>query len=83
MALGQAQTLGQTIQRYFETSPYWEFEKSLGNGGYGLAILLRQKAESGSAGHRIALKVALPKEAESLRDEISWLKVRITVLLSR
>ncbi|KAJ3565478.1 hypothetical protein NPX13_g7489 [Xylaria arbuscula] len=80
MARGQAETLGQTIQRHFETSTYWEFEKSLGNGGYGLAILLRQKAGFGSDGRRIALKVALPREAQSLRDEINWLKVRIAVL---
>ncbi|KAI1357781.1 kinase-like domain-containing protein [Xylaria arbuscula] len=74
MARGQAETLGQTIQRHFETSTYWEFEKSLGNGGYSLAILLRQKAGFGSDGRRIALKVALPREAQSLRDEINWLK---------
>ncbi|KAI0532331.1 kinase-like domain-containing protein [Xylaria digitata] len=74
MAQQQARILGQQIQGYFETSSYWEYEKSLGHGGYGLATLLVQKAEVGQDRQRIALKVALPSSAEELRSEIMWLK---------
>ncbi|KAI1422057.1 hypothetical protein F5Y12DRAFT_800187 [Xylaria sp. FL1777] len=74
MAQRQAQILGQTLQGFFETSSYWEYEKTLGHGGYGLAILLRQKAEFGPHRHRIALKVAFPNVANELRNEIKWLK---------
>ncbi|KAK5636279.1 hypothetical protein RRF57_011991 [Xylaria bambusicola] len=75
----KARILSQTIQGYFATSSYWEYEKSLGHGGYGVAILLRQKAEFGPHTQRIALKVALPKAVEELRSEIKWLKARLTI----
>ncbi|KAI1755969.1 kinase-like domain-containing protein [Xylaria castorea] len=70
----QAFLLAQEIQGYFETSGYWEYEKLLGSGSYGLAVLLRQKGEHGSHRHRMAVKVALASSAQQLRSEISWLK---------
>ncbi|KAI1314232.1 hypothetical protein F5Y03DRAFT_402459 [Xylaria venustula] len=77
----QAEKLAQEIQTHFETSSYWEYEKLLGYGGFGLAILLRQKGE-GPHRHRMALKVALPPAAEDLRTEIEWLKHIVRVLAS-
>ncbi|KAI0515060.1 kinase-like domain-containing protein [Xylaria bambusicola] len=70
----RANALSDEIKGYFATSKYWEFEKPLGHGGYGVAILLRQKAEFGPHTQRIALKVALHREADELRNEIKWLK---------
>ncbi|KAI0966408.1 kinase-like domain-containing protein [Xylaria arbuscula] len=70
----QAKKLAQEIEVLFETSSYWEYEKLLGYGGFGVAILLRQKGESEADKQRMALKVALPPAAEDLRTEIEWLK---------
>ncbi|KAI0440783.1 kinase-like domain-containing protein [Xylaria telfairii] len=70
----QPHLLAEIVRGYFETSDYWEYEKLLGSGSFGLAILLRQKAEHGSQRHRMAVKVSLASSAEELRSEIEWLK---------
>ncbi|KAI8634188.1 kinase-like protein [Xylariaceae sp. FL1651] len=76
---GHPITLAKLIKGYFETSDYWEYEKTLGNGSYGLAILLKQKGDLGERGLRIgqqrmAVKIALESAAQELRAEIRWLK---------
>ncbi|KAI1733832.1 kinase-like domain-containing protein [Xylaria scruposa] len=70
----QVSLLARQIQGYFETSSDWEYEKLLGNGSFGLAVLLRRKGGDGPHRHRMAVKVALNSAAEELRSEISWLK---------
>ncbi|KAI0195574.1 kinase-like domain-containing protein [Xylaria flabelliformis] len=70
----QVSLLAQKIQDYLNTSSHWEYEKLLGNGAYGLAVLLRQKGENGPRRHRMAVKFALESGAKELQSEISWLK---------
>ncbi|KAI0454007.1 hypothetical protein F5B21DRAFT_525261 [Xylaria acuta] len=74
--------LAHEIQGYFETSSYWEYERLLGSGSFGLAVLLRQKGEYGHHRHRMAVKVALDSSAEQLRSEIMWLKHIVQMLAS-
>ncbi|KAJ2981290.1 hypothetical protein NUW58_g6724 [Xylaria curta] len=64
--------LAQQVEGSFEDSAYWEYEKSLGNGSYGLAVLLKQHARHG--GQRMAIKIALGTGVGELRAEIGWLK---------
>ncbi|KAI3323471.1 hypothetical protein HD806DRAFT_544217 [Xylariaceae sp. AK1471] len=40
---GQARELANEIQHAFSRSKIWEYEKLLGNGGYGVTVLLRDK----------------------------------------
>ncbi|TRX94052.1 hypothetical protein FHL15_005130 [Xylaria flabelliformis] len=70
----QVSLLARKIQDYLVTSSHWEYEKLLGNGAFGLAVLLRQKGENGPHRHRMAVKFALGSAADELRSEISWLK---------
>ncbi|KAI8953354.1 hypothetical protein F4801DRAFT_588277 [Xylaria longipes] len=78
----QALLLANEIRGYFETSSYWEYERLLGNGTFGLAVLLRQKAEYGPHRHRMAVKVALASSAAELQSEIMWLKHIVQILAS-
>ncbi|RWA07344.1 hypothetical protein EKO27_g7760 [Xylaria grammica] len=70
----EASAIAQKAQEYLETSSYWEYEKSLGNGSYGVAILVRQKGESAPNKRRMALKIALKGLESDLETEINWLK---------
>lgn len=60
-------------------SKYWEYEKFLGNGAFGVTVLLREKAYLVARQKRIALKLArkggVPWAADQLRREIGRLKV--------
>ncbi|KAI0966918.1 kinase-like domain-containing protein [Xylaria arbuscula] len=68
-----AYELAAEIPDYFVSSPFWQYERMLGHGTYGLAILVGQKGR-GSAGFRMVIKVALDSGGTQLRNEISWLK---------
>ncbi|KAI0487239.1 kinase-like domain-containing protein [Xylaria cf. heliscus] len=72
----QVPLLDSLIRGYFETSNYWEYERLLGNGSYGLAVLLKQKRDSARE-HRMAVKVAYSSSAEELQSEIMWHIVQI------
>ncbi|GAW15350.1 hypothetical protein ANO14919_047590 [Xylariales sp. No.14919] len=61
--------LAQEIEGNFSDSPFWQYEKTVGNGRYGLAFLVGQKA-GGPTGFRMVVKVAIRDEIESLRNEI-------------
>ncbi|KAI3335946.1 kinase-like domain-containing protein [Ustulina deusta] len=67
-----ASQLAQQIQGYFSASTSWQYEKLLGYGSFGLAILVSQKG-AGPSGLMV-VKVALNSIGTQLRNEISWLK---------
>ncbi|KAI1821835.1 kinase-like protein [Xylaria intraflava] len=62
-------------KKYFEAAEYWEFEKCLGRGSFGMAVLLREKKRFVQRSRRMAVKVALARGREQLENEIKWLKV--------
>ncbi|KAI1304798.1 kinase-like domain-containing protein [Xylaria venustula] len=68
-----AYELAEEIPAYFTSSTFWQYERMLGHGSYGLAILVGQKGV-GSNGFRMVVKVALDSGGTQLRNEISWLK---------
>jgi hypothetical protein len=77
------------VKNNFETSRYWEYEKTLGNGSYGVAVLLREResvgANSGMPNHRrrMAVKLALPLGVRELAAELKWLKVSFLLINQR
>ncbi|KAI0443891.1 kinase-like protein [Xylaria telfairii] len=65
------------VQNAFTThSKYWEYEKFLGNGAYGVTVLLREKAYLVARQKRIALKLSMRGRAAAslLKREIELLK---------
>lgn len=81
-AAEQAKETARIVQTHFKASDYWEFEKSLGHGSYGLAVLLRRKGALSMLGRRrrVAVKVALPRGVQAMRIELRNLKVRLGVV---
>ena len=80
-----AEVIHRDLQSHFATIPRWEIEKILQPGGYG--VVARVKKESRRRdGHvrRLAVKRALigGQEANALRNEISYLKVRFEIFYS-
>ncbi|KAI1423340.1 kinase-like domain-containing protein [Xylaria sp. FL1777] len=65
--------IAQKIETYFATDKFWEYERTLGHGSFGLVVLLSQKGR-GSAGFRMVVKVALQYGKNELREEIDWLE---------
>ncbi|KAI2643165.1 kinase-like protein [Xylaria nigripes] len=65
----------ETAKKFFGQAKYWEFEKCLGRGSYGLAVLLREKDRLVRRSKRMAVKVALTKGRTALENEIKWLKI--------
>ncbi|KAI0154391.1 hypothetical protein GGR57DRAFT_502595 [Xylariaceae sp. FL1272] len=61
------------IQRYFQSSGNWKYEKLLGAGAYGVALLLSPRGGSGTP-LRIAMKIAQSGQDEDLKKEILWLR---------
>ncbi|KAI3321889.1 kinase-like protein [Xylariaceae sp. AK1471] len=72
----QLEAYAKYIQHHFETARYWEYEKKLGSGSYGMAVLLKQKGTFGGllARQRMAVKFALPLGVRELQEELKWLK---------
>ncbi|KAI0977066.1 kinase-like protein [Xylaria arbuscula] len=64
----------KTVQNDFQTSKYWEFEKVLGAGTFGLAVLLKEKDSAVNSTKRMTLKIAQSIGTEQLQNEIYWLK---------
>ncbi|KAF2971817.1 hypothetical protein GQX73_g1711 [Xylaria multiplex] len=64
----------KSVEENYENAKYWEFEKLLGAGGYGVAILAREKEYIGAHRKRIAIKLAQPAGVRALQKEIEWLK---------
>ncbi|KAI1305725.1 kinase-like protein [Xylaria venustula] len=62
------------MQNNFQTSKYWEFERVLGAGTFGLAVLLKEKDHAVNNVKRMTLKLAQSFGAEQLENEIHWLK---------
>ncbi|KAI1326839.1 kinase-like protein [Xylariaceae sp. FL0255] len=69
----------KNIKEHF-TSPWWEFEKLLGSGTYGFAVLLkipdaiRENVRPPGGHERMAVKLSLSPLDDSLRDEINVLR---------
>ncbi|KAI1269768.1 hypothetical protein F5Y18DRAFT_422720 [Xylariaceae sp. FL1019] len=61
------------IQRCFQDSSSWKYEKLLGAGGFGVALLLSQRGGDGTP-LRIAMKIAQFGLDEDLKKEILWLR---------
>ncbi|KAI0536582.1 kinase-like domain-containing protein [Xylaria digitata] len=65
----------RSVEENYENAKYWEFEKLLGAGGFGVAILAREREYIGAYRKRIAIKLAQPAGVRSLQKEIEWLKI--------
>ncbi|KAI0534349.1 hypothetical protein GGR58DRAFT_516198 [Xylaria digitata] len=78
MALFDAQEDEQRIRNLFTLNVlFWEYEKTPGNGAWGLAVLLRQKGVAevdGRKADRIVLKVGINFGEGQLRNETAFLK---------
>ncbi|KAI1317010.1 kinase-like protein [Xylariaceae sp. FL0255] len=61
------------VQKNFQ-SRYWEYEKLLGRGGFGIAVLMKQHDRLGPPGQRVAVKLARARGAAELKKEIDILK---------
>ncbi|KAI8952273.1 kinase-like protein [Xylaria longipes] len=75
--VAQLEIFAREIQERFETSKYWEYEKFLGNGSYGVTVLLRETNLFVVRQKRIALKLARRGAAagiQQLRTELRYLK---------
>ncbi|KAI0459941.1 kinase-like protein [Xylaria acuta] len=72
----QLASLAQDIKERFQSSKYWEYEKFLGNGAYGLTLLLREMDRFVVRQKRIAIKLARSGAAEraQLKNELKILK---------
>ncbi|KAI0490564.1 kinase-like protein [Xylaria cf. heliscus] len=72
----QLEHFAREIQNRFESSHYWEYEKFLGNGSYGVTVLLRETNRLVVRQKRIALKLAQRRSqgVPQLRNELKWLK---------
>ncbi|KAI8623297.1 kinase-like domain-containing protein [Xylariaceae sp. FL1651] len=71
----QARVLATELRNYFARSKIWQYERALGNGAYGVAVLLRQPDHVKGRGKRVVLKRALRNGAAELRHEILVLKM--------
>ncbi|KAI0546676.1 kinase-like protein [Xylaria curta] len=67
------------IKDRFESSSHWEYERFLGNGSYGVTVLLREKDQLAAADQkRIALKLARKGSSAGttqLQNELKYLKI--------
>ncbi|KAI1746027.1 kinase-like protein [Xylaria scruposa] len=67
------------VKGRFESASYWEYERFLGNGTYGMTVLLREKDQLAAADpKRIALKLAKRGNRAGtlqLRNELKFLKI--------
>ncbi|KAI1437508.1 kinase-like protein [Xylaria sp. CBS 124048] len=75
-ALAAAEVMKANAESIFGAAEYWEFEKCLGNGTYGMAVLMREKRKYVRRSRRMAVKVALHRDADlDLQCEVAWLKL--------
>ncbi|KAI1819272.1 kinase-like domain-containing protein [Xylaria intraflava] len=70
-----AQTIATTIKECFTRSNIWECEKILGNGAYGVAILVKERNAKDGYRRRVMLKRALTAGVDELKVEIETLKL--------
>ncbi|KAI1747484.1 kinase-like domain-containing protein [Xylaria castorea] len=69
-----AEAVVAELRGYFSQSPTWECEKTLGNGAYGAAILVKERSARRGHGRRVVLKRALRAGIAELKAEIATLK---------
>ncbi|KAI0183386.1 kinase-like domain-containing protein [Xylaria flabelliformis] len=75
--LQQVTDFSNEIKARFESSGHWEYERFLGNGSYGITVLLRERDQLAVNPKRIALKLARkgsPSGMAQLRNELKFLK---------
>ncbi|KAJ2987886.1 hypothetical protein NUW58_g4264 [Xylaria curta] len=70
----QATDLSDDIRTRFQTSPYWEYERFLGQGAFGATFLLRERDHVVRKQKRMALKLAQHENAYDLRHEMQVLE---------
>ncbi len=70
----------RSMENNFETSKYWEFERILGLGSFGVTILLKEREHAVEHRKRIALKLAQVGGVKQLENEIKWLRVSLPKL---
>ncbi|KAI0910688.1 kinase-like protein [Ustulina deusta] len=64
----------RSMENNFETSKYWEFERILGLGSFGVTVLLKEREHAVEHRKRIALKLAQVGGIKQLENEIKWLR---------
>ncbi|KAI1753564.1 kinase-like protein [Xylaria castorea] len=76
MRMQQLVSFANEIKTRFESSNYWEYEKFLGNGAFGVTILLREMGRLVVRRKRIAIKLARRNTTgtQQLINEIKFLK---------
>jgi hypothetical protein len=76
----QVDAFAKQVRDHFACSRYWEYEKKLGSGAFGVAVLLKEKGTLGPLlpRRRMALKLAQQLGERELLNEIRWLKVSLT-----
>ncbi|TRX95458.1 hypothetical protein FHL15_003789 [Xylaria flabelliformis] len=76
--LQQVTNFSDEIKARFESSGRWEYERFLGNGSYGITVLLRERDQLAVHPKRIALKLARKGSLSGiaqLRNELKFLKI--------
>ncbi|GAW12380.1 hypothetical protein ANO14919_017460 [Xylariales sp. No.14919] len=66
--------LARSVEQNYAQSKYWEFERFLGAGSYGVAVLVRERKDTSKPRTRMAVKLAQAAGVRELQKEIMWLK---------
>ncbi|KAI0453481.1 hypothetical protein F5B21DRAFT_505339 [Xylaria acuta] len=65
-----AERTADEIKEIFSTSTLWEFERALGNGSYGITMLMRNRSPLARRHRRVVLKRSI-RDDEGLRDMVN------------